>query len=308
MKQVDHIAARSRLLPKVVKVSLAAAAGVGLGLYFHAGSLSGARSSWFDTELSWGGLELAPVVQADPTFNERVRGGAGQRGEGEVFLNGVVVSGANGASGAYFGSPGGAAQLYLIGQELPGGGRLVGVYPDKVIIERNGVEVPLELHARLAAGSLVSPAYSGEAGANGNGVPPMQVDPLRESQSFPVDLMRVQPAYSNGAFRGLRVYPGREGTRFAAAGLEPGDLVLALDGQPVERRLAELDVALRSDRGQAVVLSVERAGREVSIAVDPLNIASRLRDVEHSAPPAGTSSSTGRPGLDPGNWGYGRPD
>lgn len=61
----------------------------------------------------------------------------------------------------------------------------------------------------------------------------------------------------------------------AAAGLHPGDLIVAIDGQPVSDWLTDVVPAIQASAGQPLELSVERAGRIQILSMTP---ASREQD------------------------------
>ena len=61
----------------------------------------------------------------------------------------------------------------------------------------------------------------------------------------------------------------------AAAGLHPGDLIVAIDGQPVSDWLTDVVPAIQASAGQPLELSVERAGRIQTLSMTP---ASREQD------------------------------
>ena len=57
--------------------------------------------------------------------------------------------------------------------------------------------------------------------------------PRRIRRAF-AEIMRPQPVFANGVQRGYRVYPGRNRQQFAKLGLQPGDLVLSINGTPLD--------------------------------------------------------------------------
>ena len=61
----------------------------------------------------------------------------------------------------------------------------------------------------------------------------------------------------------------------AAAGLHPGDLIVAIDGQPVSDWLTDVVPAIQAGAGQPLELSIERAGRIQTLNMTP---ASREQD------------------------------
>jgi general secretion pathway protein C len=48
------------------------------------------------------------------------------------------------------------------------------------------------------------------------------------------EIIRPQPVFAQGKQRGFRVYPGRNRQAFIRLGLRPGDLVVAINGTPLD--------------------------------------------------------------------------
>jgi membrane-associated protease RseP (regulator of RpoE activity) len=80
----------------------------------------------------------------------------------------------------------------------------------------------------------------------------------------PIDLskeIRLQPERYKGRQRGYRVYPRRDGVELSRAGLDPGDLVLSINGHALNdasRGEQVFNEALQSER---IAVQIERAGR-----------------------------------------------
>jgi hypothetical protein len=75
----------------------------------------------------------------------------------------------------------------------------------------------------------------------------------------------LQPVRADGVQRGYRVYPRRDAAHFASIGLDPGDLVLSINGLALgDPRLAE-QVFQRAVRAPRVTVQIERAGRRAHL-------------------------------------------
>ncbi|MGH8203541.1 MAG: hypothetical protein ACREST_02970, partial [Steroidobacteraceae bacterium] len=83
------------------------------------------------------------------------------------------------------------------------------------------------------------------------------------------DLLRPQPVFAGGSLRGYRVYPGRNRAQFAGLGLQPGDLVMAVNGAALDDPNRGLEILRGVGQGSAVTLTVERNGQQQQITVDP---------------------------------------
>ena len=98
------------------------------------------------------------------------------------------------------------------------------------------------------------------------------------------DLLRPQPVFAGGSLRGYRVYPGRNRAQFAALGLQPGDLVMAVNGAALDDPNRGLEILRGVGQGSAVTLSVERGGQQQQITIDPVTAIQELQAPAAEAP------------------------
>jgi general secretion pathway protein C len=185
---------------------------------------------------------------------------------------------------AIIGASGQSARVYATGASLPGGSKLFAVYPDRVILDRNGARESLML-PRLAGGAGGAPM------PRTAGMPPMPppggsiADSVRQllvqNPASGAELLRPQPVFAGGSLRGYRVYPGRNRAQFARFGMQPGDLVTAVNGAPLDDPNRGLEILRGIGQGSAVTLSVERGGQQQQITIDPAAVAQEVQ-----APPA----------------------
>jgi len=185
---------------------------------------------------------------------------------------------------AIIGASGQAARVYATGASLPGGAKLFAVYPDRVILDRNGSRESLML-PRLAGGGAGGVAQG--MAPRGAGLPSVAAsdgslaDSVRQllvqNPSAGAELLRPQPVFAGGSLRGYRVYPGRNRAQFSGLGLQPGDLVLAVNGAALDDPNRGLEVLRGVGQGSAVTLTVERGGQQQQITVDPAAVAQELQ-------------------------------
>lgn len=173
-----------------------------------------------------------------------------------------------------------AARVYATGATLPGGARLVAVYADRVILERGGRREYLAL-PRLTGGAGPVPA----AAIQRQSEPQALIDGVRElvaqNPGAVSELLRPQPVFAGGQLRGYRIYPGRNRQQFARLGLQPGDLVTAVNGTPLDDPNRGLEALQGIGTGGAATLSVDRNGQVQQITLD---VAAAAQEVA----PAGT--------------------
>jgi general secretion pathway protein C len=169
---------------------------------------------------------------------------------------------------------------------LPGGTKLAAVYPDRVILDRNGARESLML-PRLSGGGAATPA----AYAPGAGAPPASLaDSVRQlmaqDPAAANELLRPQPVFAGGSLRGYRVYPGRNRAQFARLGLQPGDLVTAVNGAALDDPNRGLEILRGIGAGSAVTLTIDRNGQQQQLAVDPGAVAQELQPLEEMEQPS----------------------
>ena len=96
--------------------------------------------------------------------------------------------------------------------------------------------------------------------------------------------MRPQPYFMGGSLRGYRVYPGRNRAQFASLGLQPGDLVMAVNGAALDDPNRGLEILRGIGQGGAVTLTVERGGQQQQITVDPSSVVQQIQAQPAPAP------------------------
>ena len=166
---------------------------------------------------------------------------------------------------AIIGASGQSARVYATGSTLPGGTKLVAVYPDKVIIDRSGARESL-LMPRLSGGSA-GVAYAPPV-AQAQLTPDDLVRQVMGQESSVNELLRPQPVYAGGQLRGFRVYPGRDRALFARTGLQPGDLVMAINGAALDDPQRGIETLRGIGQGTPVTVSIDRNGQQQQLTID----------------------------------------
>jgi hypothetical protein len=109
-------------------------------------------------------------------------------------------------------------------------------------------------------------------------------------------VMRTVPSYDNvaGKLRGFRAYPGRNRNIFNKLGLKPGDLVTAINGQPLDDPQHSQEVFNTIQSSTTVTVSVDRGGQKQDITLNVAQVATDAsKDLE------GNSGATGAEGATP---------
>ncbi|MGQ0428889.1 MAG: type II secretion system protein GspC [Gammaproteobacteria bacterium] len=179
---------------------------------------------------------------------------------------------------AIIGASGQTARVYATGAQLPGGARLVAVYPDRVILDRGGARESLVL-PRLSGGAAgaTAAAYPQPASAPAASLADSVRQLMAQDPAAANELLRPQPVFAGGSLRGYRVYPGRNRAQFAALGLQPGDLVTAVNGAALDDPNRGLEILRGIGQGSAVTLTIDRNGKPQQLTVDPAAVAQQIQ-------------------------------
>lgn len=218
------------------------------------------------------GAASAGAAGFDPFFRL-----AGQSGPVAVTslnlkLYGVRQDQASGRGSAIIGTPDGAQRSFAVGEEIMPGVVLKAVDFDSVTITREGADeqlymdqsgaVPVVGPAEPAAPGLAPPATTRTTPP-----PPVVVAPPEPPQAKgdAARDIRVQPRMNGREVTGLAVFPQGTGDAFRAAGLAPGDVVIAVNGQRIRSaaHARELAGALAGPRPPQ--LQIERDGRVMTL-------------------------------------------
>jgi general secretion pathway protein C len=183
---------------------------------------------------------------------------------------------------AILGENAAAAKVFAVGDNVPGGAKLHQVLSDKVIIDRNGVLESLMLPRTLQPGGAPPSTTALQTEA------PI-MDRMRKLISndpgLMADIMRPQPVFAQGKQKGYRVYPGRNRQAFSRLGLRPGDLVMAINGTPLDDPARGQEIFGTLGASSEAHITVMRGGQQQDLT---LNIAQVAQEAEGMAqgPPA----------------------
>jgi general secretion pathway protein C len=147
---------------------------------------------------------------------------------------------------------------------------------------------------RLLAGGSRSPVRRGGADARTVAA----VDNIRrmvqQDPGILDQVMRTVPSYDNaaGKLRGFRAYPGRNRAIFNKLGLRPGDLVTAINGQPLDDPQHGQEVLNTIQSSNSVSVTIERGGQRQDISLNIAQVATEAtRDLEAEGAAGGAGAS-----------------
>jgi general secretion pathway protein C len=186
-----------------------------------------------------------------------------------------------------------SAKVYTVGSSIRPGTRLHAVYFDRVILDRGGQLETLALPKNVVPGMTIARAAP---------TPPPNAqftENLRRiaetNPSAFAEIIRPQPVFANGVQRGYRVYPGRNRQQFAKLGLQPGDLVLAINGTPLDDPQRGMEIFNTMSETDRVNVTVERNGQSQELSLNTGQIS--LPDANAGQAPPRQPPRTNGPGA-----------
>ena len=206
-----------------------------------------------------------------------------------LVLTGIIAAGNPHAGLAIIGTSAGNARIYPVGDRVPGNARLHAVYADRVLLERNGAIEALMLPRKFSAGTA-PPA------------PPMGPSPMDRMQRVLTnepglisDVLRPQPVFAEGKLHGYRVYPGRDARAFAALGLRNGDLVLAINGTPLDDATRGNEIFSSLGNTDQARVTVMRNGQQQDITLNMAQIAAQAEQLSTGSSDQTTGAAAAQP-------------
>ena len=226
---------------------------------------------------------VAPQEAPDTTLN--------------LSLKGVVASRDMLSAWAIIADRSGNEDTYGINANLPGGAILKEIYADRIILLHNGQLETLRLPQDNVPGNQNGGRYDAQnrnvrSGYNNqlsrynpairrSGtvhqlsyqatqiVKSYKQKLLTDPQSV-MNTLRAQPYRSGGRLAGYRIFPGNDKTLFGKLGLQPGDVVTAVNGIALDSPLKGLEVMKNLSDASEVSVDVLRNGVSQTYMV-PLN-------------------------------------
>ncbi len=186
----------------------------------------------------------------------------------------------------------GREEVYRIGDELPGGGVVEEVEPNRVVVSRDGTRESIELDEGRRGG--------GRSGADeeASGSEPVEVATIPGLRGFDrsagTSVASVAGRGSTGGIDasalaqqiqvmpvsggGFRVRPGRDARLFAELGLQANDIVMAVNGRPLESEQAAQALFTEVMQRGEVAITINRQGREMTLRPDLEQILGSLQN------------------------------
>ncbi len=197
-----------------------------------------------------------------------------------VVAPSVTASNQDQSSGyAMIRGTGSGDRLYRINDTLPDGRRIAEIALDRVVLASAGREEVLVLKDRNSGQMGES---SSQTTARGLEMDDEQAEPVprgigigslggmgRQLQAGQDNLGAGGVGLTPVRGGGYRLRPSPEARWFAAAGLQVGDVLVALNGRPIETTLESAPdleaMVMRVLQGERVSVTIERAGQEITL-------------------------------------------
>jgi general secretion pathway protein C len=194
------------------------------------------------------------LAEFDPFF--RTSGGR-EAAAVDLKLYGVREDRATGGGSAIIALPDGTQRNFAVGEEIVSGVTLAAVDFESATIDRGGARTRIFLDQNRAPQAVGAAAAPASAAAQVPASTPVAPNPQ----------IQFQERSSGGRVNGLAVSPGIDGGyALRAAGLEPGDVIVSINGQPVTS-LDQARTIARRARGEVPVI-VNRGGRAVALRMN----------------------------------------
>ena len=178
-------------------------------------------------------------------------------------LFGVREDRATGRGSAIIGLPDGTQRSFAVGEEVMPGVTLAAVGFDYVTINRAGAMEQIFLDQSQPAATAGAPQPS-QAPPTPVPAPAPRPPVVAAPPPAPNAPLSLQPRVGNNQVTGLIVAPGGDGgAAYRAAGFQPGDVIVAVNGQRVTG--ADQALTLFRQSGGNVTLMVDRGGRAVPV-------------------------------------------
>jgi len=195
----------------------------------------------------------------------------------KLVLRGIFSHSDQNLAMAIIADAGGKEKLYRVGAEVPGGAKVHKIYPDKVILERNGQLEALELPRDDLPGSaiaLTQPVREFTRSRSRTERTIQAPDKLKEMRQLiktdPQELwkqVRIEPVLENGKIKGYRLFH-KDAQLMRALGISKKDVITEVNGMSLDDPAALYELMGQMDTMTDIRLTVERNGNTEVLVVN----------------------------------------
>jgi len=180
-----------------------------------------------------------------------------------LTLRGLIASDDPDQARAIIAQAGGEERSYRVGDEITSGVTLSEIYPDRVILERNGRYETLRLPRERVASPARQASLPGSA-AGGEILARYRDQVLQNPRSL-IELVRPVPHRENNRFVGFRLYPGSKPALFRQLGLRPGDLVTAVNGIALDSPARGMELLNDLRTSESLAVTIRRGSEQIEL-------------------------------------------
>lgn len=188
-----------------------------------------------------------------------------------LTLTGVYATGEGHNALAIVASGGRTEQFYRVGDSVAGGATLKAVYPDRIILERNGRLETLRLPKGREDGFDIKQSGP-EPGSPRSVAPASDPGRLAALRQYIVEhpqslqtMMEATPAREADRFVGYRLRMGNDTRLFEQFGLQTGDIVTQLNGVELDRPRKGLTALKALAKADAIDITLLRDGQPLTL-------------------------------------------
>ena len=192
--------------------------------------------------------DTSSIGSFDPFFRAAGDGSAAELSGLGLLLLGTRVDLVSGRGSAIIATSDGVQSSYAVGDEISSGVRLVAVAFDAVTLDANGRRESLFLDQSAGSAPITPDSGRGATGAR-----------------LAADILAT-PRLQGTAITGYVLNPKGSGAAFIAAGLQPGDVLVSVDGAPVASIADPAALTRQLDAG-GIGITVERGGGRVNLQI-----------------------------------------
>ncbi len=182
----------------------------------------------------------------------------------KLVLHGVFASEKSGKARAIIADPRGKEEQYAVGDMLPGNAELSEVYPDRVILKRNGrfetLRLVLDDPSKRAA---VTRAPGKKLAARHEQRIREIRQNIRKNPRTLLEVVRPMPYRADGnVLIGYTLRPGREPELFKGLGLQAGDVAVQINDVRLDSTESGLQALKSIQSGDTASMTILRNGQE----------------------------------------------
>lgn len=183
----------------------------------------------------------------------------------KLVLRGVFSHSEQDKAMAIIADAAGKEKLYRVGGQVPGGAAIHNIYPDRVILQRNGQFETLELPRDELPNNAVVMTYDESTAVKKERSiqAPEKLKEMREMiKTNPQELwkqVRIEPVLEDGKIKGYRLFHQDE-QLMRSLGISKTDVITEVNGLPLDDPAVLYQLMNEFDTASDVRLTVERNG------------------------------------------------